>query len=353
MCYQHLGEIYMTNNLSSDLYDWSDIKDKFDKSDILLGNGFSQNISKRFNYKSLFHLVSKKGQFATRPLRPQDISLFQALDTENFETVLNSIAICKRILKTLNQYSNLLNTCEKNIRESLIHAVNNMHLRQCSIPLHVINAISTELNKYSSVFTTNYDLLLYWSMMNSRDTLCDYFWGKKIGNMCAFDPNDIHVGYKKIPIHYLHGGLHLCKSPNGSTCKLVWDEDSILEQFTQLSRNNLVPLFVSEGNAEQKLSSIKSSVYLKFALSRLEKTNIPLVILGHGLSQSDSHIVDIISKKTQKIAISVHNNNQIIRRKIAILNALHKDLDNKADLEQIHFFDSKSHPLGAKELQCD
>ena len=291
----------MTNNLSSYLYDWSDIKDNFDKPDILLGNGFSQNISKRFNYKSLFHLVSKKGQFATRPLRPQDITLFQALDTENFETVLNSIAICKRILKTLNQYSDSLNDCEQNIRESLIHAVNNMHLQQCSIPMHVIETISTELNKCSSVFTTNYDLLLYWSMMNSRDTLCDYFWGKKIGNMCTFDPCDINVNDKKIPIHYLHGGVHLCKSQDGSVYKLVWAGDNILEQFKQLPHHNLAPLFVSEGTADQKLSTIKNSSYLKFALSRFEQANLPLVILGHGLSQSDWHIVDIVSKKIREL----------------------------------------------------
>jgi hypothetical protein len=56
------------------------------------------------------------------------------------------------------------------------------------------------------VYTTNYDLCLYWSHLESypRPNIKDYFWNS--GN--TFDPANASID-DATSMHYLHGGLHL------------------------------------------------------------------------------------------------------------------------------------------------
>ncbi len=63
------------------------------------------------------------------------------------------------------------------------------------------------MNLHDAVYTTSYDLSLYWSHMRCIDMvdIKDFFWNKLV-----FDPSDAVVyGRNTTRIHYLHGGIHL------------------------------------------------------------------------------------------------------------------------------------------------
>ena len=338
------GVIIMSHYFDKKLFDWNDIKNGYEGYGIFLGNGFSQNIWKNFGYTSLFHLASN-GEFKTKsPLEMSDINLFRQLKTENFETVLSALVTCKLVLKALKQCTKLLDDRERSIRNSLICAVLDMHVTKRSIPDRVLEQISSELLKYSSIFTTNFDLLIYWSIMHNTELFCDYLWSGK------FDRSNSDIWQGKKPIHYLHGGLHLCRYPDGSTGKRKWRSGTILSQF-ELTSGEMNPLFVADGTSHLKVSSINESDYLRFLLEKFQNYEGPLVIFGHSLSEGDKHIVDIICSKNRSIAISVHGSEDIRKRKSEVVSQFLQTKNNRVDESGIQFFKSETHPLGISDLQ--
>ena len=72
--------------------------------------------------------------------------------------------------------------------------------------------------------------------------------------------------------------------------------------------NNNIPLYVSEGNWEDKLEQIQSNKYLRFCHEALSEIDGHLTIYGHDLSDSaDKHIVDAINKsKVEVIAYGIY-----------------------------------------------
>jgi hypothetical protein len=101
---------------------------------------------------------------------------------------------------------------------------------------------------------------------------------------------------------------------------------------------------VSEGNADEKRASIYRSEYLSFAFSRFSEDHGPLVVFGHSLGDSDSHIVNAIkAQRGRAIAVSIKRGQQLIRERKAQLIAALPD-------STMYFFDAETHPLGAAEL---
>ena len=61
---------------------WDQIRDGYNKPDLLLGNGFSISLSENFKYDSLFDAFIKK---TDEPFK----RLFRHFETTNFEQILN------------------------------------------------------------------------------------------------------------------------------------------------------------------------------------------------------------------------------------------------------------------------
>ena len=193
--------------------------------------------------------------------------------------------------------------------------------------------------EYNFIFTTNYDLLVYWSILQDESCFCDYFWQQDH----SFDLGDIRPYNNKAgKILYLHGALHLESLLDGTVRKRVNDGRDLLEQFGNPNNSNAVPLVVTEGNSHQKLQSILKSAYLSFAFSNFSSSTTPLVIFGHSLSPEDSHIVDALNQNPRTVAISIlpggntRNQKRNYRSKLCELEKTRRIL----------FFDSKTHPLG-------
>ena len=339
----------LSDTINSDLRDWEEIKGIYANSSILLGNGFSQNIWKSFNYTSLFHLASQYTTAGQRYLDDYDIALFGKLSTENFEDVLNALTTSKSVLQALGQDTSVLGKREVSIRKALIYSVRGAHIIPACVPDSTLDHIWGELSQYLSVFTTNYDLLIYWSIMRSVDMsqksiFLDYLWHGE------FDIRNTAIWNAGTKVHFLHGGLHLCRYPDGSTKKRKSTNLTILEQLDPRN-SNVIPLFVSEGTAKQKMFAISNSDYLTFMHQCLENCADPLVIFGHSLNAGDQHIVDAISRMDRPIAISICDDVDIKKAKAKIVATLLESDNSNIDIQNIQFFNSKTHPLGRANLQ--
>ncbi|HEY9847846.1 MAG TPA: DUF4917 family protein [Leptolyngbyaceae cyanobacterium] len=334
---------------------WSDIKDQFHSGGILLGNGSSCAVWEKFNYSSLY---KKACHGIEHPLSEENQALFKSMKTENFEGVLAALATAKMVNRLLRQDYSVIEEPYKSIQLALVEAVKQVHIRWQNIEnKNILPKIRKELLKYKFVYTTNYDLLIYWAVNiddHKKVKLKDYFF-KIANNNLLFDIADTSVDEKRTKVFYLHGGLHLYKKLSGGTIKRKQENGrNLLDLFgTPLNGEETVPLFVAEGNAEDKLSTIKSSDYLSFAYGEFAKHKGSLVIFGHGLGESDQHILDAIRKaKPGKIAISIRG--QTPPEDIKCRKAeLQKKLSGSINPKNLIFFDAQTHPLGSPEINVN
>lgn len=200
----------MADDLDDNLADWAQLRSEQDWSGLLVGNGFSQNIWRKFGYQSLFETASQDNG---AHLEASDISLFDQLGTRNFEMVLSALATSRSVSAALGQPYDQFQERENSIRDALIRAVHAVHIPWNAVPNETLDRLSAELSRYASIYSTNYDLLIYWSIMRDPDSFRDYFWGRQ------FDIANTEIWGKRTKVHYLHGGLHLYRRPTGQTLK--------------------------------------------------------------------------------------------------------------------------------------
>ncbi len=329
--------------LGSSLESWEYIKQHFASSEILIGNGASCAVWNKFRYLSLYE---KSVSNPNHSLSELDIQLFKDWGADgNFEKVLSNLLIAKRTNEIIGQSNDsevqtVIRERYTNIRNALIDAVSEVHISSQDIRqnLNVLNSIREELKNYSCVYSTNYDLLIYWAIMTEPNSFKDYFWREN-----TFDIMDTEIRGNPTRVLYLHGALHLYREI-GRTKKLVNTGTKILEQFRDLwdIENNVTPLFIAEGNSKEKLESIYRSDYLSFAYSQFQIHKKSLVIFGHSLGDSDQHLVNAIkAANITNIAISMMqpDEERMVR--------LRKNFPSS----NLFFFNAQSHPLGNPSLK--
>jgi len=313
-------------------------------SGLLLGNGFSINIWSKFSYGSLYELATTdKINF---PLNDRAKKLFDGKDTHNFEEVLNTLSNAIAVDRVISGgQQRRLKILRTNIRKALASAIQYAH-----IPPNIanLNNISDELCEYNTVFTTNYDLIPYWAIMSKNtERFKDYFWVN--GN--EFDINNTAISGSDVTrILYLHGALHIIEDVWDHTRKNTTGKDTLLDQFPKTFKEESWPVFITEGNPNEKLFHILNSPYLRFAYEEFKNFDGAIVILGHSLNESfDQHLIDAMNLwKSTNIAFGIRSNlsnTAIIGVKARIHNALPG--------HTIKYFDSTTHPLTAKNQNMD
>ena len=341
----------LNNNLDSPLKSWEEIKGQFQKAEILVGNGLSRAVWDKFEYLSLYE---KSVSNSNHPLSKLDIQLFKDWGADgNFEKVLSNLLIAKRTNEIIGQSNDsevqtVIRERYTNIRNALIDAVSEVHISSRDIHQNpnILNSIREELKNYSCVYSTNYDLLIYWAIMSNSDSFKDFFWSRER----EFDITDTEANNNSTKILYLHGAIHLYREM-GRTKKLIHQpkleqsqRQTILEQFKNLwdIENNVTPLFIAEGNSKEKLESIYRSDYLSFAYSQFQIHKESLVVFGHSLGESDKHLIDAIkAANITNIAISMM---QPDKERMA-------NLHKKFFSSNLFFFNAQSHPLGNPSLK--
>lgn len=152
-----------------DLDNWSDIQDKF-KGYILLGNGASIAIDERLSYRSLYERVCQSGR-----LNPEIINMFAYFGTTNFEFIMKLLLEASQVNQVLCIDDDKTRSYYDEIRDSLINTIGDIHPTHENVK-NLLPKIADFLRNFTTVLSLNYDLLVYWSMLEGNDKLeCQWF----------------------------------------------------------------------------------------------------------------------------------------------------------------------------------
>lgn len=361
--------------IDDSLGDWTAIEKDLPPEDrgLLMGNGASIAIWPRFHYASLLDMASD----SERPehLSPRERKLFTDMETTNFEAVLSALIVAGKMWKHFEKPDKDVQDLRDAygiVRKSLIRAVKEIHVPFDDVGDDLKQRMRDCLRAYSYVYSTNYDLLLYWAMMTEPKQFKDFMWNRPLdqtgqpdGTKVLFDSTDTDLwqerGAPLTKVLFLHGALHICKGLDGRTLKRVSSSQGqslgrdLLEQFD--IRTDAVPLFVSEGTTKDKLAAICRNDYLSFAYQRFAKHRGSLVVFGHSLTpEFDQHLIDAMVRWKRYDQRRKSFQNVPWKRVIAfsvLPTMLGTDVVSlKARLAkalpdyELKYFDSTTHPLG-------
>jgi hypothetical protein len=293
-----------------DLKDFSDMH-PLTKENILLGNGLSMGVTKIFGYASLRRVAR-----LTKALSASDDEIFQQLHTTDFELVLRRLQDAAEINAVLGQPNRLHYAKYGKLKSALVNAISFIHPEYRTVNDDWLKGVSRELSPYKKIFTTNYDLLLYW-IIGSVDfrNFVDFFWATSGSNL-KFNVLDVDNRDNKAEVYYIHGALFLF-TEDDVTQKIKSGLANDLRHLIRwhILKLNHLPLFVSEGKYQEKQKVILQNEYLQFALIQFSSISDGLTIYGHSLNEEvDKHLIDAINNNhnLNHLAISIYTKNQDI-----------------------------------------
>lgn len=275
---------------------------------LLFGNGFSMAYDyKIFSYNALSDFIETTGDPLIR-------SLFQKLSTKNFELIMQQLDNFCEIAEVFTDDPSLvpkIKDASKLLKNSLLDAIKTLHPEHVfKVPDEKSEACMSFLQEYLNndgyVFSTNYDLLLYWVLMrNNANKAIDGF-GKELETDLDADeyvhPDDYEYSelrwgkYRNSQtIHYLHGTLPIFDT-GIEIIKVQYNaEGYLLENINERIDNKEYPIFVTGGNGKEKLEHIMHNKYLTFCYDRLCNIEGSLITFGFNFGEYDHHIIDAIN----------------------------------------------------------
>jgi hypothetical protein len=272
---------------------------------LLMGNGFSMAYDRAiFSYNALYDFLSSKEDELLN-------KLFGVIKTKNFELVMQQLDTTLLLLDAFGGAPELKvqikSACNK-LQETLLKSVQELHPEHVyKLPEEKSNACSEFLKFFvennGHVFTTNYDLLLYWVLMRAGMDAGDGFGREvtnpfEVSNEVEAELSDLFWGpnVASQSVHYLHGALHLFDV--GSTIeKEQYDADGyLLENITRRLNEGEYPIFVTAGDGSQKLEHIRHNRYLSHCYDKLSELDGYLVTFGFNFGKYDDHIIDAINR---------------------------------------------------------
>ncbi|WP_029585307.1 DUF4917 family protein [Bradyrhizobium sp. URHD0069] len=298
------------------------------KKHLLLGNGFSIALKPNiFTYGSLY----ENADFSKVP---HVTKLFDALKTQDFEVVIKHLQDAATVVEVYRPSATTLARSLRNdaaaIKDALVTAIAKRHPdRPYDVKPEEYAACRTFLSRFEHIFTLNYDVLLYWALMQSEvDAL-------KIRQDDGFrhpeeDPGAPWVSWQQgnqATISYLHGALHLFDAGSEIT-KYTWSKTDrpIVEQIRAALDEEKYPLFVSEGTSASKKARILHSGYLHKAHRSFESccgsSGNAIFVYGHSLADNDDHVLRCIAKGNAAcMAVSIYGDPASPENKLIIAKA--------------------------------
>lgn len=328
------------------IYEWAEIEEKFTDK-LLLGNGASRAVWDRFEYLSLYEEAKR-----VERIGPRLAKLFLNLGTNDFEYVLRLLSQTRRVNQILQIKDKDTSILYKKLKKALIDTIHEIHPKHEQVKSQLL-VIAEFMKRFDTVLSLNYDLLVYWAMMEGNGKYGNWFKDGFIEE-ARFD-NDygpLREPYKAegaTLVFYPHGNLILATTFRGDEIKLSRaDERLLLDKILEIwQEQDHIPLFVSEGETKEKLQAIRRSNYLKTVYDcEVETENDSLVIYGWSFGEQDEHILrGIIRGVVDKIAISAHTTSgnvesfcNTVEYKIAKMRLTL----SKKEKCKIYFFDSES-----------
>lgn len=289
---------------------------------LLLGNGYSVAWdSSIFNYASL----KENAQGLGRDIK----KVFSDLNTVDFEEVIKAYEYAAKICESYGIEMEFEDKASI-VRDSLIDTIAASHP---DLPSKVsdtqFEACVDFFESYNSIYTLNYDMLLYWVLMRDMFRESGSPRLRRLSDGFAYNDEEfLNWDGSKFDIYYMHGALHLFEGSD--LLKLNYSENltPLKEQFVELIKNRKkFPLFVAEGTSDKKVNRIRNSGYLTRCLNSLQKigrrgTPDSIFAFGVSFSQNDQHILKCISHNSiQKLYVGLYGDQATEANQQTIQNA--------------------------------
>ena len=299
---------------------------------LLLGNGFSiacrPNI---FQYGRLYEQADFAKLSATAKLA------FEALNTQDFERVIKALRDTKRVVEAYGgapkAFLDALENDANGLRELLVQTIASSHPPSPNeLTEEEYAACRKFLSFFNSIYTFNYDLLLYWVLMHTPegvDPWSDDGFRKSENDFDAgyvvWEPSQSH----EQNTHFLHGALHVFDAGT-EIQKYTWKNTGVrlIDQVRNALSKDFYPIFVSEGTSAEKYERIRHNDYLAKAYRSFCGIGGALFIYGHSLAENDEHYLKRIEKgKILHVYIGLYGdplsdaNKRITRRADQMINA--------------------------------
>ena len=276
---------------------------------LLLGNGFSMVYDPMiFSYNALYDFISSQKDEVL-------IKILSAMKTKNFELMMAQLEVVSSLLKSLGADAKLQKQVEdahSKLKTSLLDAIKSLH------PEHVFKiadeksqACAKFLDRFlrtgGQVYTTNYDLLLYWVLMRQEVPNAIDGFGRELLNPVEAagggEPGWWGLGWGKKRenqnIFYLHGSLPLFDTGT-QVIKEQYDGGGyLLENISTRLEDGEYPIFVTAGNGDDKLSQIRHNPYLSDCYDHMSELDGSVVTFGFGFGEYDGHIIEALNKATK------------------------------------------------------
>lgn len=279
------------------------------KKHLLMGNGFSIAYDhKIFSYNALY-------DFLTELNDPVLSKLFQVINTKNFELIMRQLDNFIEISSALSNDKELtikLIEANKLLQNSLIEAIGKLH------PEHVFNIpdeksvscyqfLSDFLENEGMVFSTNYDLLLYWVLMRNESKKAVDGFGRELLNPddvkfgADQDWSDLYWGKHKEEqsVFYLHGTLPIFDNGVDIEKEVYRNQAYLLTNIKERLNKKEYPIFVTAGSGKEKLQHIMHNKYLTFCYENLCDIEGSLISFGFNFGEYDEHIIEAINKASK------------------------------------------------------
>ncbi len=282
------------------------LKKKNRQKHLLFGNGFSMSYDREiFSYNALSNFIENTDNELLK-------RLFSNLNTKNFELIMQQLDNFAEIAAVFSSDTELvgkIQNASEQLKSSLIDAVKELHPGHVfTIPEEDCKACYTFLEDYLSkggvIFSTNYDLLPYWVLMrNNMELSVDGFGRDAEYDTSEYTPEDERQ-YSELRwgrnesgqnICYLHGSL-LIFDIGTEVVKEEYDgKNFLIENIKTRMEHKEYPIFVTAGNAKEKLTHIAHNKYLSYCYERLCSISGSLVAFGFNFGEYDTHIIDAIN----------------------------------------------------------
>ena len=287
---------------------WEQIKNGFTHT-LLLGNGASRAIWDRFHYPSLYEEANRAGRIDNRLAQ-----LFSALDTQDFEYVLKLLSQAGRVNKVFNINERYTAKYYGRLKQALIDTVREVHPEHEQVDSKLL-PIAEFMKGFSTVLSLNYDLLVYWAMLEGNDKYGKWFKDGFVDDR-RFDNNyaPLRRAYEPAQgatlVFYPHGSLIVATEVHGHEVKLSRSEERMLLSriLEKWGDGKHIPLFVSEGETTKKLEAIRRSNYLKTVYDcEVDRRHESLAVYGWSFRDEDEHMLrGFIHGGVTRVAVSVH-----------------------------------------------
>ena len=274
---------------------------------LLLGNGFSVSYDPMiFSYNALHDFVTK--------IKDKDLSkILEVIEIRNFEVVMQYVDSFSALITAFGgdlALKRRVDAASTKLKTSLLEAVKAMHPEHVfKVPEDQSKACAIFLKAFldtgGNIYSTNYDLLLYWVLMRNSVVEHGDGCGRELENdtgefMKPEDQiwSDLTWGKNrdKQNVFYLHGAL-----PFFDTGITVQKEEYnvykyLLQNISDRMEKGEYPIFVTAGDGQEKLKHITHNQYLTYCYDSFCQVEGSLVTFGFGFGPYDEHIIEAMNR---------------------------------------------------------